>query len=66
MVRQPCIVPGIHRLFTVKETASYLRLSPWTVRGLGWNGEIPEVKIGRRTLFDQKDVDAFIDRSKRR
>ncbi len=66
VVRQPCIVPGIHRLFTVKETASYLRLSPWTVRGLGWNGEIPEVKIGRRTLFDQKDLDAFIDRSKRR
>ncbi len=64
--RQPCIIPGIHRLYTVKEAASYLRLSPWTVRGLGWNGEIPEVKIGRRTLFDQKDLDAFIDRSKRR
>ncbi len=63
--RQPCIIPGIHRLYTVKEAASYLRLSPWTVRGLGWNGEIPEVKIGRRRLFNREDLDAFVERSKR-
>ncbi len=63
--RQPCIIPGIHRLYTVKEAASYLRLSPWTVRGLGWNGEIPQVKIGRRVLFDRRDLDAFVERSKR-
>ncbi len=59
--RQPCIIPGIHRLYTVKEAASYLRLSPWTVRGLGWNGEIPEVKIGRRVLYDRQDLDRFIE-----
>ncbi len=64
--RQPCIIPGIHRCFTVKEAASYLRLSTWSIRGLGWRGEIPEVKIGRRVLYDREDLDAFISRSKRR
>jgi len=64
--RQPCIVPGVQRLYNVKEAASYLRLSPWTVRSLGWNGEIPEVKIGRRVLYDRNDLDEFVDRNKRR
>ncbi len=48
----------------MKEAASYLRLSPWTVRSLGWKGEIPEVKIRRRKLFDREDLDRFIERSK--
>ncbi len=53
------------RLLSVKEAAAYLGISPWTMRGLGWNGEIPEVKIGRRRLFDRRDLDAFVERSKR-
>ncbi len=55
------------RLLSVTEAALYLGgISVWTVRTLGWNGEIPEVKIGRRTLFDREDLDGFIQRSKRR
>ena len=54
------------RLLGVKEAAAYLSVSPWTMRSLGWNGEVPEVKIGRRTLFDREDLDGFIQRSKRR
>jgi len=53
------------RLLSVKEAAEYLGISQWTMRGLGWNGEIPEVKIGRRVLFDREDLDAFVERSKR-
>ncbi len=53
------------RLLIVKEAAAYLGISQWTMRGLGWNGEIPEVKIGRRVLFDRRDLDAFVERSKR-
>ncbi len=64
--RQPCIVPGVQRLYSVKEAASYLRLSPWTVRSLGWNGEIPQVKIGRRVLYDREDLNRFIESNKRR
>ena len=62
--RQPCIVPGVQRLYSVKEAASYLRLSPWTVRSLGWNGEIPQVKIGRRVLYDRQDLDHYIEGAK--
>ncbi len=53
------------RLLSVKDAAAYLGISQWTMRGLGWNGEIPEVKIGRRRLFDRRDLDAFVERSKR-
>jgi excisionase family DNA binding protein len=50
----------------VKEASSYLGISVWTMRALGWNGEIPEVKIGRRVLYDKQDLDQFIENSKRR
>ncbi len=53
------------RLLSVKDAAAYLGISQWTMRGLGWNGEIPQVKIGRRVLFDRRDLDAFVERSKR-
>ena len=59
-------VSHARRLLSVKEAAVYLGLSPWTIRSLGWNGEIPEVKIGRRVLYDRQDLDAFIEASKRR
>ncbi len=52
------------RLLGVKESATYLGVSVWTIRDLGWNGEISEVKIGRRKLFDREDLDRFIERSK--
>ncbi len=56
----------VRRLFSVQESAAYLGVSAWTMRRLGWNGEISEVKIARRTLFDREDLDRFIERSKRR
>jgi len=52
------------RLLSVKEAAAYLSVSVWTVRGLGWSGEIPVVKIGRRVLYDREDLDNFIEQSK--
>lgn len=33
---------------------------------MAWRGEIPEVRIGRRLLFDLVDLDALIEHSKRR
>ncbi len=58
-------VTNARRLLSVTEAASYLGVSVWTVRTLGWNGEIPQVKIGRRVLYDRPDLDAFVERSKR-
>jgi len=52
------------RLLTLPDVASYLSMSPWTVRTLVDNGTLPVVKLTRRLLFDQRDVDRLIEHSK--
>ena len=37
--------------------ASYLFSSVWAVRSLAWSKELPNVRIGRRVLFDLRDLD---------
>ncbi len=56
----------VRRLLSVKEAGLYLGLSPWTIRSLGWSGQIPEVRVGRRVLYDRQDLDRFVEASKRR
>ena len=58
--------PGIRpRLLSLPEAARYLGgISVWTVRAMAWRGEIPEVRIGRRLLFDVQDLDSLVERSK--
>ncbi len=50
----------------VHAAADYLGVSHWTVRDFAWRGELPEVRLGRRLLFDMRDLDALIERNKRR
>lgn len=57
--------PPEKRLYSVKEAAGYLGLSPWTVRETIWRGELPSVRAGRRVLLDLRDLDAFVERNKR-
>jgi excisionase family DNA binding protein len=52
------------RLLTVKETCKYLRISAPTLYRMLERKELIPVKIGKRTLFDRKDLDAYIDASK--
>lgn len=56
--------PGQARLVNVKQAGSYLGVSPWTIREMVWRGEIPEIRIGRRLLFDLRDLDRLIERCK--
>jgi excisionase family DNA binding protein len=49
---------------TLKETAAYLGVSVWTVRGLVWKERLPVVRLTRRLHFDKRDVDRLIDVSK--
>lgn len=58
--------PVRQRLLGIHEAASYLSVSSWTIRDLVWSGALPEVRIGRRLLFDVKDLDALIETSKQR
>ena len=52
------------RLLSQREAATYLGISYWTLRDLTFQGEIPHVKIRRRILVDQLDLDAYLDRMK--
>lgn len=52
------------RLLTLPEAARYLGLSPWTVRELLWRGVLPRVRLSRKILIDQNDLDALIEARK--
>jgi len=52
------------RLLSQQEAAAYLGISYWTLRDLTFRGDLPSVRIGRRTLVDRQDLDAFLERVK--
>ena len=56
------------RLLRLKEAACYISVSPWKLRGLIQNGEIPIVRnsegAGGVWLLDIKDLDDWISRTK--
>jgi excisionase family DNA binding protein len=50
------------RLLTIEEVADRLRVAVETVRWLRAGGRFaPAVRIGRRIVWDEVDVDAWID-----
>jgi excisionase family DNA binding protein len=51
-------------LLTTKQVADLLHMSQAWVRLKIGTGELPVVRLGRRTLFDVRDVQALIERSK--
>jgi excisionase family DNA binding protein len=55
--------PG-QRLLTLPQAARYLGLSSWTVREMIWRGTLPRVRLSRKILLDQRDLDALIDAHK--
>jgi excisionase family DNA binding protein len=52
------------RLLSQQAAAAYLGISYWTLRDLIFRGDLPSVRIGRRTLVDRQDLDAFLERVK--
>lgn len=52
------------RLYSLKDAASYLGLSYWSVRDLIHNGTLRYVKVGRRILLDIQDLDRFVEMNK--
>jgi excisionase family DNA binding protein len=54
------------RLFSVKEAAAYLGISPRTIyNSMGKNSKqpfpVPHKRFGRKILFEGKDLDAWAD-----
>ena len=53
------------RLLSVEEAATYLGVRKSTIYSWAWRRKIPSVKMGRRLLFDLKDLDRIIEEHKR-
>ena len=56
--------PEAARLWTLPEAAAYLRISERQVRRESAAGRLRCVRIGRRLLFDPKDVSRFVAAAK--
>ncbi len=56
---------GEKRLISVEDAARYLGVKKSTIYSWAWRRKIPSVKMGRRLLFDQEDLDRMIAAGKR-
>jgi excisionase family DNA binding protein len=54
------------RLLDVEQVASQLKCSPWAVRDYAKAGDLRGSKPGKRWLFAQVDVDAFLEAAENR
>ena len=53
---------GVIELLTIEEVAERLRVSVLTVRWLRQEGRFtPAIKVGRRLMWDVRDVTAWLD-----
>jgi excisionase family DNA binding protein len=56
----------VTRLLTLDEAAAALRISVRTVHRLVASGQLRPTKIGRRTLFRESEVEAYLAAAYRR
>ena len=56
-------MPTLQRLLTIKEAASFLKLSPQTIYNGISKKEFPvkPLRLGRAVRFDIKDLDAYVE-----
>ena len=49
-------------LFNLAETAARMKVSKYTVRAWAYQHKLACVKLGRRTLFREEDIEKFINK----
>jgi molybdate transport system regulatory protein len=52
-------------LLSTEEASSYLRLNPKRVQALARAGKLPGRRVGRKWLFDRRDLDLTLGRRER-
>jgi excisionase family DNA binding protein len=52
------------QLFDVNSAARLLSISPWTVRSYIHDGKLKPVRLGRRVLLEEAELEHFVARSK--
>jgi excisionase family DNA binding protein len=57
---------SLRRLLRLKEAAVYVSLSPWKLRKLVQDGQLPIIKYGDNVpwLLDVHDLDGWVERHK--
>jgi excisionase family DNA binding protein len=55
---------AIPRLLTLKAAAEELGVKVWTLRRAIWDGELPQVRIGKSIRIDRNDLEAWLARLK--
>jgi predicted DNA-binding transcriptional regulator AlpA len=53
-----------NEFLTREETAAHLKISKAMLDLLTKRGDLPVIKVGRRSIFDPRDIEEFINRSK--
>jgi excisionase family DNA binding protein len=51
-------------LLTVEQAAQRLGVSFWTVYRLARSGRLASIRLGRRRLFDERDLESLIRRTR--
>jgi excisionase family DNA binding protein len=57
------LAPG-PRLVSLHDAAADLGLPVYTLRRAIWDGELPQVQIGRSIRVDRQDLEAWLERRK--
>lgn len=47
-------------IFTVKEAARFLRVSPWKIYDLAQSGSIPHIRVGRSLRFSRTQLEDWM------
>lgn len=53
--------PIMAPLWTIEDTARFLRLEESTVRLMARKGQLPAIKVGRQWRFNQQDMQRWIE-----
>ena len=53
-------------LFNINEAASKLKVSPLTLRAWIYEGKLASVKLGRRVLLTERELERFIEEGMRK
>ena len=49
-------------LLDLREAAQRMKISVFTLRAWSYQRKLPVVKLGRRTLFREEDIEKFINK----
>jgi excisionase family DNA binding protein len=55
---------ALPRLLTLQQAAEELGVKVWTLRRAIWDGELPQVRLGKSIRIDRKDLEAWLGRLK--